>query len=106
MTIRRSASLGLLAVLGGLAGLGLITTAAHAAAGPALGRSVQVGRLAGTVLVKVPRHAAYVPLANRRIIPVGSTVDTSHGRVRLVAARGTTGNPESGQFNGGQFVVT
>jgi hypothetical protein len=60
----------------------------------------------GQVLVRTPRAPSFVLLNTRQTIPLGSTIDTSKGRVRLVSAASTQGKIQSGVFNGGAFVVT
>ena len=72
---------------------------------PVLGRTVAVERVSGTVLVRVPRSSIAVPLMARRVVPVGSTIDTTRGKVQLTTAT-TRGGTQSGLFNGGGFVVT
>jgi hypothetical protein len=86
---------------------------------PTAGSTVNAVPESGTVLVKVPpgstpkagdpwgRSAAagFVPLAKLgHQIPVGSTLDTTKGKVHLItAAKGT--KTQDGHFNGGLFVV-
>ena len=84
--------------------------ASSAAAGrtlkPRLGRAVIVSVVSGNVRIR-PRHArSFVLLRGRRLIGVGTTVDASHGTVRLVTARNASGGLQSGVFDGGAFVVT
>jgi hypothetical protein len=56
------------------------------------------------VFIKRPRHRR-VPLRGTATIPVGSTVDASAGRVKLVSARCRPGTTQSGVFYGSAFVV-
>jgi hypothetical protein len=71
---------------------------------PRVGRTVVVRRLGGSVSVRRPRRRA-APLRGRATIPVGSTVDTTGGRVRLTSATCRTGRTQSGTFYGSAFVV-
>jgi hypothetical protein len=97
-------------------------TAAHAAfvvapplPPPVEGRRVNAIPESGTVLVKLPpavrklgRSAAagFVPLASiGEQIPVGSTLDTSHGTVHLFAAANAAGRVQDGHFSGGLFAI-
>jgi hypothetical protein len=78
----------------------------------------------GTVKIKLPpgtslarakslglRGAAggFVPLTQAKSVPVGSTLDTTHGTVNLLAdasKSATLGRFQAGNFNGGQFKLT
>jgi hypothetical protein len=84
----------------------LVPAGARAATGPTLGRTVEVARVSGHVFVRVPRSRHYVPLIGRRVIPVGSAVDTTHGAVDLASQRGRGLGLQKGVFNGGGFIVT
>ncbi len=86
-------------------GLALIPAHALAANAPVLGRTVAVQRVSGTVLVRRPRSAVAVRLAARSVVPVGSTIDTTSGKVQLTTAT-TRGGTQFGMFDGGAFVVT
>ena len=82
---------------------------------PERGSTVNVVPTKGKVFVKVPaggagaRKAAagFVPLENLgRQVPVGSTLDTSKGTVRLFsAANNSGGKTQRGDFSHGLFVV-
>lgn len=80
---------------------------AHAAVAPVLARSVVVLRVSGRVTVE-PRgsHAFLVLSGRRKLIPVGSAVDATLGKVELVTADSTPGKAQYGYFDGGAFVVT
>jgi hypothetical protein len=71
---------------------------------PSVGRSANVARVSGVVRVKVKGRAAYVRLTRPRQIPIGSSVDTSRGAVRLTTAAGA-GRTQSGVFSGGVFTI-
>jgi hypothetical protein len=80
---------------------------------PVRGKNVNAIPEKGIVLVKVPGHAkggappapsGFVPLASiGRQLPVGSTLDTTKGTVRLTSATGPKGRTQSGHFSQGTF---
>lgn len=87
---------------------------------PVLYQSADVGVLSGTVLYKPPAHTAlaglahaskatkgqgFIPLIQPRQIPVGSTLDTTHGAVRVRTATTTPGVVQVGDFFSGQFML-
>jgi hypothetical protein len=88
--------------------LALVVLAAEPALGaapaPRLARSVVVKPAGGTVRVK-PRGGRKFKLNKATRIPVGSTVDTTRGTVRLVSAVDAH-TTQSGTFSQGAFVVT
>jgi hypothetical protein len=88
---------------------------------PAEGQTVNAIPDSGTVLVKVPlagaasardswtraAAAGFVPLESLgRQIPVGSTLDTSKGKVHLFSATDANGTTQDGHFNGGLFSIS
>jgi hypothetical protein len=90
-----------------VAGLALAPAALGASAGkPRLARTVVVSRGSGLVRVKPVGARRFSVLTRRRSLPVGSTVDASHGKVKLVTAGVGRARSQSGVFNGGAFVVT
>lgn len=82
-------------------------TGAIASTGAKLGRTIVVVPVKGNgrVLVRLPRMTRYVLLRSRRVIPVGSAIDTTHGAVDLSSAGGPGVGLQKGVFNGGAFVV-
>jgi hypothetical protein len=78
--------------------------AAAAAGPPVLGRTVLGAAVSGTVLVRAAGTATFVPLTSRMSIPTGSELDSTRGRVRLVAARRGRGT-QSADFYQGRFVI-
>ena len=75
---------------------------------PVEGRNVDVVRVSGTVLIRVPPSRKFVPLDPAGVqLPVGAEVDTTKGRVRIVAATAPTGLvTKTADFYGGIFKVT
>jgi len=97
----------LLAAVLFVAGLALAPAASAANVGkPRLARTVVVSRVSGLVRVKPPGVHRFSVLTRRLAVPVGSTVDASHGKVRLVTADVGRARTQSGSFAGGAFVVT
>jgi hypothetical protein len=66
---------------------------------PSPGRSVNIEPEGGKVLVRVPGTNRFVPLGALESVPVGSTIDASHGRVGMTSTGG------SADFYSGQFVL-
>ena len=80
---------------------------ARATPAPVLARSVVVRRVSGVVRVEPRGSRVFVVLSGAgRLIPVGSTVDTTRGKVELVTAGAAPGPTQYGFFNGAEFVVT
>lgn len=82
---------------------------------PVEGKTVNAFTESGTVLVKLPAGAqnaanapvGFFPLSSLgRQVPIGSTLDTTHGTVRMLAAKGKTGDTQDGHFSRGVFKVT
>jgi hypothetical protein len=73
---------------------------------PVVNRTIVVAEERGTVKVKVRGSRRYVNLNEVRGIPVGSTVDTRKGRVRLTSIPKAGAPPETAVFYSGIFRVT
>jgi hypothetical protein len=71
---------------------------------PRLAKTVVLKPAGGTVLVKLRGRPRY-RLKKATAVPVGSTVDTSKGKVKLTSARNSK-STQSGVFSQGAFVVT
>jgi hypothetical protein len=86
---------------------GASSASARVPAEPVLARSVLVLRVSGMVSVEFPgSHVFFVLSRARKVIPVGSTVDATGGKVELVTADTRRGKTQHGFFDGGAFVVT
>ncbi len=79
---------------------------------PTLGRSVDIGLVSGTVIVTPPGGHSFRLGTQDQNIPVGSLIDTTHGRVDLRAAPPPALGPaavaarvEDAQFYDGAFRV-
>lgn len=72
---------------------------------PVAGKSANITETAGQVLVKRPSSRAFEPLVEPQHIPVGTTVDTRRGAVRIESARSTKlGDAQVGSAFDGRFV--
>jgi hypothetical protein len=71
---------------------------------PVQGKSVVAGVVSGTVRIK-GRNGKFRTLRDDEAIPLGSTVDATKGRVRIISAAGG-GKTQAGDFYQGMFVVT
>lgn len=72
---------------------------------PQYGATVRVDQSSGTVTVTLPGTSQAVPLGDVSDLPVGATIDATHGRVTLVSAVGASGNTQSATFWGGKFSI-
>jgi hypothetical protein len=85
---------------------GVVTTApAGATTAPVLGTTVGAAPDSGSILVRPPGEDTFAPLDDGASIPVGSTVDSRRGRVRLVTSVGTEGAVQAATFHGAVFQV-
>jgi hypothetical protein len=77
------------------------------AAPPKAGERMNVETVKGSIRVKPPKGGGgFVDLEDGASVPLGSTVDASHGVVELTTARDASGTPQTGRFWGGRFKVT
>jgi hypothetical protein len=70
---------------------------------PVEGKTVVVSVISGTVALKVPGQRAYAKLNGTATVPMQTLVNTSDGRVKLVAL--ADGKPQIGRFDSGKFRV-
>ena len=75
-----------------------------AGATPVLGQSVTASPVSGTVLVRQKGGQSFEPLTGAESVPVGSSVDTTEGRVALTSAT-KDGETQTAEFFDGQFQV-
>src|SRR6185295_8738144 len=73
---------------------------------PTAGQTVVVSEVAGSVLVRPKGSKSFVPLSADTGIPLGSTVDTTHGTVELTSQQKSGGASQSAEFFDGIFLVT
>jgi hypothetical protein len=71
---------------------------------PVNGHSVALETASGTILILLPGHKKPRPLGKGEIIPVGTIVDATNGRVTLTS-RDKDGSVQTAVFYGGVFKV-
>jgi hypothetical protein len=81
------------------------TAAAAGPPAPVFARTVLVRPVGGRVLISVPGRPAFVRLTASRVVPVGTLVDTTAGRVSLTSAGPGSGPTQTGEFFRGIFRV-
>jgi hypothetical protein len=64
-----------------------------------------VAPVSGAVRVKLADTASFIALNSARNIPMGSTIDATHGAVQITTAL-PGGTTQAGEFYDGQFEVT
>ena len=72
---------------------------------PVYGKTVNVFLVSGVVKVKLPGSRKFILLTADRQIPVGTVIDATRGRVKLVAAKNAGGATQSAEFYEGIFRV-
>jgi DNA-binding beta-propeller fold protein YncE len=72
---------------------------------PVYGKSFNVGTVSGVVRVHLPGTTKFIVLGADQQLPVGTIVDTNHGRVRLSSSKGPGGGTQSADFFSGTFRV-
>jgi PKD domain len=87
----------------------------NGAATPQPFKTVNATVVSGDVFVKLPAGAArasarrapkgFVRLTGAETIPVGATLDTRHGRVKVRSAKDTRKHTQTGQFFRGRFQI-
>jgi hypothetical protein len=95
----------ILIVAGVVAGLAAAPVTATARK-PVMGKTAVVRPVSGNVRIKPAGSTRYRLLAAKATIKMGSTIDATHGKVRVVTASNTRGATQAGTFYDGAFVVT
>lgn len=74
---------------------------------PSFAKTVVLTPVSGKVLIEVPgARYGFVRLSNRpTVVPVGTLVDTTAGRVTLTSANPAPGGVQSGEFFEGRFQI-
>jgi CSLREA domain-containing protein len=70
---------------------------------PTPGETANVFKAKGTVRIKLPGSSDYIDLVDAQQVPVGTTFDTSKGRVTLIAAANNQGKTQKAWFYQGLF---
>jgi hypothetical protein len=73
---------------------------------PAAGTNVVAAPITGTILIRAPGTKKFIRLRKGQSIPLGSTVDATHGRVQLTSAKDRAGHTTTGVFYAGVFRIT
>ena len=71
---------------------------------PQLGKTANAAPVSGTTLYRVPGSQTFVTLTEETQIPLGTELDTTHGRVLLTFAVGY-GKTEHAQWWQGRFLI-
>jgi hypothetical protein len=79
-------------------------SAASSAPPPQLGKTANAAPVSGTTLYRVPGSQTFVTLRQETQIPLGTELDTTHGRVLLTFAVGY-GKTEHAQWWQGRFLI-
>jgi hypothetical protein len=72
---------------------------------PVAGKTVNAAVRAGKVRFRLPGTSAFVELTDPQQLPIGTTFDTTAGRVTLTSARDTAGATQHAWFYEGAFTV-
>jgi hypothetical protein len=83
---------------------------------PEAGRTAVLRPVSGAVLVsrssikggnraQTGQASGFVPLTDPAVVGIGALVDATHGVLEAITARNRSGNPQDGQFSGGQFKI-
>lgn len=76
-----------------------------AAAEPTPGKFVGASPVSGAVLIQIPPSKSFVPLQPGDVVPVGSVIDATKGRVRITIKL-PNGKLQSSEFYSGVFRLT
>lgn len=72
---------------------------------PRAGRTVVAGPASGTILVRRPGSAGFAGIEGSALLPVGTVIDATRGRITISSAIGTSGATQTATFWGGVFQV-
>jgi hypothetical protein len=72
---------------------------------PVLAKSAVASLVSGTVLIQRPGSSRFVAPAGSASIPFGSTVDATHGDVRITTATARRGRRQAARFYQGRFAL-
>lgn len=72
---------------------------------PVAGKTVNLTVKAGVVRFKLPGSTSFVTLTDPQQVPLGTIIDTTHGRVTLTSAADTAGATQHAWFYRGIFAV-
>src|SRR5581483_10817433 len=74
---------------------------------PVEGRSVNLAPVSGQVFIELPGRHTFIPLTAAVQVPIGATIDATHGKVALTSARTRRrhGRTQTARFYDGEFKV-
>ena len=72
---------------------------------PVFEKKANASPVSGTVKVKLPGSGKFVVLRAGQLIPIGSIIDATKGRVHIVSADGTSGKTREADFFEGLFKL-
>jgi hypothetical protein len=72
---------------------------------PEVGKTVNALRIAGKVRYRLPGAGSFVALTDPVQVPIGTTFDTTGGRVTLIAASDDQGTTQNAWFYEGTFTL-
>ena len=91
---------------GSTGGGGTISVLANTSnSGPVAGHVEEAAPVSGTVLIRLPGAHGFTALTSSTLIPDGSELDATNGRVRLLVASGVPGVTNAVELYGGRFIV-
>jgi len=90
---------------GGAPTLGVSSFTASGTPTPTLAATGDVAPVRGTVRIRLPGTSTFVPLTSLRLVPFGTVIDATHGRI-AVTTMGPDGEVQVGEFFEGTFVLT
>jgi Bacterial Ig-like domain (group 3) len=73
--------------------------------GPEVGHLEEAAPVSGTVLIRLPGSHGFTSLTSAMLIPDGSELDATKGRIRLLVASGVPGVTNAVELYGGRFIV-
>jgi hypothetical protein len=73
---------------------------------PKAGRTANIKRVSGIVLVRRAGTARFTRVRRPQQIPMGSQVQTTHGKATLITASNLTGGQQAANFYGGLFTIS
>ena len=74
-------------------------------ASPRFGNTANLEPVSGTTFIKLPGSNTFTRLNAPVQIPVGATIDATHGRVRIISAKSKSRSIESAEFYSGEFKL-
>jgi PQQ-like domain len=83
----------------------VVTSPPESTTAPIVGQRETASPVSGTVTVRLKGTSKFVPLSGTAILPNGSELDATHGRVQITVATPTPGKTQSAEVYGGRFRI-